>query len=117
MPDEAQTITQKASGGIRPPSLLHQDRARVAGHCRRGYDRLLLRIPLAKCPLRAIAHRQRGKPESFALNSVTMDVNSGIYLVRADEGYFALSMVCTHLGCLDRMEPGPGHHRVPLPRQ
>jgi len=41
-----------------------------------------------------------GKIESFALNSVAMDVNSGIYLVRADEGYFALSMVCTHLGCL-----------------
>jgi cytochrome b6-f complex iron-sulfur subunit len=41
-----------------------------------------------------------GKVESFAVNSVTMDVNSGIYLVRADEGYFALSMVCTHLGCL-----------------
>jgi cytochrome b6-f complex iron-sulfur subunit len=41
-----------------------------------------------------------GKVEGFAVNSVTMDVNSGIYLVRADEGYFALSMVCTHLGCL-----------------
>ena len=41
-----------------------------------------------------------GKPENFALNSVTMDVNSGIYLVRADEGYFALNAVCTHLGCL-----------------
>jgi cytochrome b6-f complex iron-sulfur subunit len=41
-----------------------------------------------------------GKPMDFALNSVTMDVNSGIYLVRADEGYFALSMICTHLGCL-----------------
>src|ERR1035438_5337195 len=43
-----------------------------------------------------------GKPENFAVNSVTMDVNSAIYLVRAEEGYFALSMVCTHLGCLDR---------------
>jgi cytochrome b6-f complex iron-sulfur subunit len=41
-----------------------------------------------------------GKVESFAVNSVTMDVNSAIYLVRAEEGYFALSMVCTHLGCL-----------------
>jgi len=41
-----------------------------------------------------------GKPQDFALNSVTMDVNAAIYLVRADEGYFALSMVCTHLGCL-----------------
>src|SRR5208337_3994115 len=41
-----------------------------------------------------------GKPENFAMNSVTMDVNSGIYLVRAEEGLFALSAVCTHLGCL-----------------
>ena len=41
-----------------------------------------------------------GKPESFAVDSVTMDVNSGIYLVHAEQGYFALSMVCTHLGCL-----------------
>src|SRR5271166_3815688 len=41
-----------------------------------------------------------GKPENFAVNSVTMDVNAGIYLVRAEEGYFALNAVCTHLGCL-----------------
>jgi cytochrome b6-f complex iron-sulfur subunit len=41
-----------------------------------------------------------GKPENFALNSVTMDINSGIYLVHAEEGYFALNAVCTHLGCL-----------------
>ena len=38
-----------------------------------------------------------GKPESFSVNSVTMDVNSGIYLVRAEEGYFALNAVCTCL--------------------
>ncbi len=41
-----------------------------------------------------------GKPEGFPVDSVIMDVNSGIYLVHTEEGYFALSMVCTHLGCL-----------------
>jgi cytochrome b6-f complex iron-sulfur subunit len=41
-----------------------------------------------------------GKPESYALDSVTLDVNSGIYLIHAKEGFFALSAVCTHLGCL-----------------
>src|ERR1700730_17375284 len=41
-----------------------------------------------------------GKPERYAINSVTMDVNAGIYLVRAEEGFFALGAVCTHLGCL-----------------
>src|SRR5450755_1954304 len=41
-----------------------------------------------------------GKPENFAVDSVTLEVNSGIYLVHAAEGFFALNAVCTHLGCL-----------------
>ena len=41
-----------------------------------------------------------GKPEDFAVDSVTMDANSGIYLVHAVEGFFALNAICTHLGCL-----------------
>ncbi len=41
-----------------------------------------------------------GKPEDFALDSVTMDPNAAIYLVHIAEGFFALSAICTHLGCL-----------------
>ena len=41
-----------------------------------------------------------GKPESFPIDSVTLDVNSGIYVIHANEGFFSLSAVCTHLGCL-----------------
>jgi ferredoxin len=40
-------------------------------------------------PTSCMSHRpivNAGKPESFAVNSVTMDVNSGIYLVRAERG-------------------------------
>ena len=54
-----------------------------------------------------------GKPQDFALNSVTMDVNSGIYLVRADEGYFSLSMICTHLGCLTAWNQDLGMIKCP----
>lgn len=41
-----------------------------------------------------------GSPESYPLDSVTLDVNSGIYIIHAKEGFFSLSAVCTHLGCL-----------------
>jgi cytochrome b6-f complex iron-sulfur subunit len=41
-----------------------------------------------------------GKPENFAVDSVSLEVNAGIYVVRAAEGFFALNAVCTHLGCL-----------------
>ncbi len=54
-----------------------------------------------------------GKPESFAVDSVTMDVNAGIYLVRAVEGFFALSAVCTHLGCLTAWNPELGIIKCP----
>jgi cytochrome b6-f complex iron-sulfur subunit len=51
-----------------------------------------------------------GKPGDYALDSVTLDVNSGIYLVHAQEGFFALSAVCTHLGCLTAWKPELGEH-------
>jgi len=49
-----------------------------------------------------------GKPESYPLESVTLDVNTGIYLIHAKEGFFALSAVCTHLGCLTAWKPELG---------
>jgi len=49
-----------------------------------------------------------GRPESYAVDSVTLDVNSGIYLIHAQEGFFSLSAVCTHLGCLTAWKPELG---------
>lgn len=49
-----------------------------------------------------------GKPESFPMDSVTLDVNSGIYIIHSKEGLFSLSAVCTHLGCLTAWKPDLG---------
>ena len=46
-----------------------------------------------------------GKPERYAPNSVTLDVNSGIYIIHSQEGFFSLTAVCTHLGCLTTWQP------------
>jgi cytochrome b6-f complex iron-sulfur subunit len=46
-----------------------------------------------------------GKPDRYPLDSVTLDVNSGIYIIHSNEGYFSLSAVCTHLGCLTAWKP------------
>ena len=46
-----------------------------------------------------------GKPESYPLDSVTLDANSGIYIIHSKEGFFSLSAVCTHLGCLTAWKP------------
>jgi cytochrome b6-f complex iron-sulfur subunit len=41
-----------------------------------------------------------GKAENYAVDSVTLDATSGIYLIHVQEGFFSLNAVCTHLGCL-----------------
>jgi cytochrome b6-f complex iron-sulfur subunit len=49
-----------------------------------------------------------GKPDRYPPDSVTLDPETGIYVVRDPEGYFALSAVCTHLGCLTAYKPELG---------
>jgi cytochrome b6-f complex iron-sulfur subunit len=46
-----------------------------------------------------------GKPESYQLDSVTLDVDTRIFVVHSKEGFFALNAVCTHLGCLTAWKP------------
>jgi cytochrome b6-f complex iron-sulfur subunit len=46
-----------------------------------------------------------GKPESYQLDSVTLDVDTRIFVIHAKEGFFALNAVCTHLGCLTAWKP------------
>ena len=42
-----------------------------------------------------------GPVEDYAPGSVTLNKEQKVYIVRAKEGYFyALSAVCTHLGCI-----------------
>jgi cytochrome b6-f complex iron-sulfur subunit len=43
-----------------------------------------------------------GKPDNFPVNSVTADYDRKIFVVRTEVGFFALSAVCTHLGCITR---------------
>ena len=49
-----------------------------------------------------------GKPESYQLDSVTLDVDARIFVIHAKEGFFALNAVCTHLGCLTAWKPDLG---------
>lgn len=49
-----------------------------------------------------------GKPDRYPADSVTLDPENGIYIVRASEGFYALAAVCTHLGCLTAWKPELG---------
>ncbi len=47
-----------------------------------------------------------GKPEDYPMDSVTLIPNQKVFIVREKAGYFyALSAVCTHLGCIANWKP------------
>jgi cytochrome b6-f complex iron-sulfur subunit len=41
-----------------------------------------------------------GKPEGYEINSVTFDPENTIYIIRDVAGFYSLSAICTHLGCI-----------------
>jgi cytochrome b6-f complex iron-sulfur subunit len=49
-----------------------------------------------------------GRPEQYAVGSVTLDLLHSIFVVRDPKGFYALSAVCTHLGCLSVWKPENG---------
>ena len=46
-----------------------------------------------------------GTPDDFPANSVTYIQNQQVYIVRMTEGFYAVSAVCTHLGCITQWKP------------
>lgn len=54
-----------------------------------------------------------GKPEQYAIDSVTLEPRFGIFVVRLPEGFYAMSAVCTHLGCLSVWKPDAGRIACP----
>jgi cytochrome b6-f complex iron-sulfur subunit len=46
-----------------------------------------------------------GNPDLFPVNSVTYLQDQQVYIVRTMEGFYAVSAVCTHLGCITQWKP------------
>jgi cytochrome b6-f complex iron-sulfur subunit len=49
-----------------------------------------------------------GSPALYPLNSVTYLPDQQVYIVRSGQGLWALSAICTHLGCITQWKPEAG---------
>lgn len=46
-----------------------------------------------------------GSPDLYPVNTVTYLQDQQVYIVRTSEGFYAVSAVCTHLGCITQWRP------------
>ena len=49
-----------------------------------------------------------GNPDLYPPNSVTFLEDQQVYVVRTENGFYAVSAVCTHLGCVTQWKPELG---------
>jgi cytochrome b6-f complex iron-sulfur subunit len=54
-----------------------------------------------------------GEPADYPVNSVTYIEDQQVYIVRTDQGFFAESAVCTHLGCITKWNPEANQIQCP----
>ena len=46
-----------------------------------------------------------GNPDLYPVHSVTFLQDQQVYIVRMPDGFYAVSAVCTHLGCITQWKP------------
>lgn len=49
-----------------------------------------------------------GSPDLYPVDTVTALPDQQVYIVRTAEGFWALSSICTHLGCITQWKPEDG---------
>lgn len=54
-----------------------------------------------------------GNPDLYPSNSVTFLEDQQVYVVRTENGFYAVSAVCTHLGCVTQWKPDLGQIACP----
>ncbi len=54
-----------------------------------------------------------GNPDLYPINSVTYITDQEVYIVRTGAGFYAVSAVCTHLGCITQWKPEANQIQCP----
>ncbi len=67
-----------------------------------------LRLPMPAVFPESNSKVRVGPPENFAMDSVTFKPDLALWMYRDQQGFYAISAICTHLGCIVAQDPNGG---------
>jgi cytochrome b6-f complex iron-sulfur subunit len=72
-----------------------------------------LRLPMPSVFPESSAQVKIGPPEAFAIGSSTHLTEQRLWVIRDEQGLYAISSVCTHLGCIAPRDGETGRFKCP----
>ena len=102
MSEESERSPRDRSGRNQPARLPDPGRRRGLRRGRRGRGRRHPGLPEAEGALRAADRLPRRQPLDYPEGTVRFNREQRAYVIGGAGGVYALSAVCTHLGCITR---------------
>ena len=107
-PSAIGTVGTSGNGGVDRRDFLNEVALAALGIAGLGGATVLVRYLSPNVLFEPPTRFRAGGPELYPLNSVTYLPDQQVYIVRSAQGLWALSAVCTHLGCITQWKPEAG---------
>jgi cytochrome b6-f complex iron-sulfur subunit len=104
-PGEASKPVRKEEDGVSRRDFLNGITAAALGITGLGGTAVTLNYISPNVLFEPPARFHVGPPEDYPVNSVTFLREQQIFIVRTKGGFFAVSAICTHLGCITEWKP------------
>jgi cytochrome b6-f complex iron-sulfur subunit len=104
-PDDSGNHKSKNADGVSRRDFLNEITAAALGITGLGGAAVTLNFISPNVLFEPPARFRIGPPEDYPVNSVTFLREQQIFIVRLANGFFAVSAICTHLGCITEWKP------------
>jgi cytochrome b6-f complex iron-sulfur subunit len=104
-PDDSGNHKSKNADGVSRRDFLNEVTAAALGITGLGGAAVTLNFISPNVLFEAPARFRIGPPEDYPVNSVNFLREQQVFVVRTTNGFFAVSAICTHLGCITEWKP------------
>jgi cytochrome b6-f complex iron-sulfur subunit len=97
--------SKQADGGVTRRDFLNEMALSALGIAGLGSVAVTYRYMSPNVLFEPPSRFRAGNPDQYPVNTVSYLPGQQVYIVRTAEGFYAVSSICTHLGCITQWKP------------